>query len=249
MRPILIAATALMVAAAPLAAAADPGGHRDRDRKEGREDHRDGRREYERDRHDARPDHREDVRDGWRGRPEWRAYGGPRSGYWYAPGYGYRPVSRTVVWRSGGYVPAPYRAYYVQEPAYYRLAPAPRGYRWVYGDSSFVLMALTTGLISSVVAMDAAPRPARYEEAYAPEERYEEPVAIARREDVWRGSDGQYRCRRSNGTTGLVIGAAAGALVGRELDGGRDRTTGTIVGAAGGALLGREIDRGSLRCR
>ena len=50
-------------------------------------------------------------------------------------------------------------------------------------------------------------------------------------------------------TTGLIIGAAAGALLGRALDGGRSRTLGTILGGAGGALLGREIDRGGLRCR
>ncbi len=245
MRPFLIAATVLIVAAAPLAAAADPGGHREGDRKERREDHQDGRREYERDRREARHDRREYVREGWRARSEWRSYGGPRAGYWYAPGYGYRPVSRTVVWQRGAYVPAPYRVYYVQEPAFYRLAPAPRGHRWVYGDGSFVLMALTTGLITSVVSMDDPPQRPRYEEAYV----REEPVAIVRSEDVWRGSDGQYHCRRSNGTTGLVIGAAVGALVGRELDGGRDRTTGTVAGAAGGALLGREIDRGSVRCR
>lgn len=79
--------------------------------------------------------------------------------------------------------------------------------------------------------------------------REEPQVVLVRRENTWRGRDGRHYCRRSNGTTGLVIGAAAGALVGRELDGGRDRTTGTVVGAAGGALLGREIDRGSLRCR
>lgn len=68
---------------------------------------------------------------------------------------------------------------------------------------------------------------------------------------TWRGRDGRYRCRRSNGTTGLLIGGAAGALIGRELDGGRDRTTGTIVGAAAGALIGREVQRGSRsrRCR
>lgn len=65
----------------------------------------------------------------------------------------------------------------------------------------------------------------------------------------WRGRDGRYYCRRSNGTTGLLIGGAAGALIGRELDGGRDRTTGTILGAAAGALLGREVDRGGRRCR
>lgn len=79
--------------------------------------------------------------------------------------------------------------------------------------------------------------------------RYLEPRPIASRSGVWRGNDGRYYCRRDNGTTGLVVGAAVGALVGRELDGGRDRTLGTIVGAASGALLGREIDRGGLRCR
>lgn len=65
----------------------------------------------------------------------------------------------------------------------------------------------------------------------------------------WRGRDGRNYCRRSNGTTGLLIGGAAGALLGREIDGGRDRTTGTILGAAAGALLGREVDRGGSRCR
>ncbi len=57
-----------------------------------------------------------------------------------------------------------------------------------------------------------------------------------------------YRCRRSSGTTGLIVGGAAGALLGREVDRDGDRTPGTIVGAAAGALLGREIDRGG-RCR
>lgn len=64
----------------------------------------------------------------------------------------------------------------------------------------------------------------------------------------WRGDDGRYHCRRANGTTGLIVGAAGGALVGRAIDGGRDRTVGTILGAAGGALLGREVDR-SISCR
>ena len=79
--------------------------------------------------------------------------------------------------------------------------------------------------------------------------RYYEPRRIYRGDRVWRGNDGRYYCRRDNGTTGLIIGAAVGALVGRELDGGRDRTVGTIIGAAGGGLLGRAIDRGELRCR
>lgn len=80
-------------------------------------------------------------------------------------------------------------------------------------------------------------------------DRYYEPRALTRRDRIWRGRDGRYHCRRSDGTTGLIIGGAVGALLGRELDGGHDRSVGTIVGAAGGALLGRSIDRGELRCR
>jgi len=35
----------------------------------------------------------------------------------------------------------------------------------------------------------------------------------------WRGKDGQLYCRRTDGTTGMIIGgAAAGALLGREID-------------------------------
>ena len=68
---------------------------------------------------------------------------------------------------------------------------------------------------------------------------------------VWRDSQGRYRCRRGNGTTGMIIGAAGGALVGRAIDGGRNRTTGTIVGAVAGALVGREVQRSrqTRRCR
>jgi hypothetical protein len=63
-----------------------------------------------------------------------------------------------------------------------------------------------------------------------------------------RDRDRNYNCRKSNGTTGLIIGGAAGALLGREIDGGRERTLGTILGAAGGALLGKEVDSGTV-CR
>ncbi|MFD1612102.1 glycine zipper 2TM domain-containing protein [Sphingomonas tabacisoli] len=52
-----------------------------------------------------------------------------------------------------------------------------------------------------------------------------------------------YGCRRGNGTTGLIVGGALGALLGRSLDGGRNHTLGTVAGAAGGALLGREVQR------
>lgn len=65
----------------------------------------------------------------------------------------------------------------------------------------------------------------------------------------WRGNDGRYYCRRDNGTTGLLIGGAAGGLIGNGIAGRGDRTLGTILGVAGGALLGREIDRSNSRCR
>lgn len=39
----------------------------------------------------------------------------------------------------------------------------------------------------------------------------------------WRGKDGRTYCRRRNGTTGLVIGAAGGALLGGKIDKGKRR--------------------------
>jgi uncharacterized protein YcfJ len=65
----------------------------------------------------------------------------------------------------------------------------------------------------------------------------------------WRGRDGRRYCRKPNGTTGLVVGGVAGALVGRSIDTRGDRATGTILGAAAGALAGREIERSSSRRR
>ncbi|GGD83635.1 glycine zipper 2TM domain-containing protein [Croceicoccus mobilis] len=80
------------------------------------------------------------------------------------------------------------------------------------------------------------------------EGRHYEPRRMRSGDRYWRGDDGRYHCKRDDGTTGLIIGAAGGALLGRELDGGRDRTTGTVLGAAAGALIGRAIDRGDARC-
>jgi uncharacterized protein YcfJ len=56
-----------------------------------------------------------------------------------------------------------------------------------------------------------------------------------------------YGRRCGSGTTGTILGAIAGGLLGRAIDGGRDRTVGTIVGAGAGALAGRAIDRGNCR--
>lgn len=72
---------------------------------------------------------------------------------------------------------------------------------------------------------------------------------VSRGTRVWRGNDGRYRCRRGDGTTGLLIGGALGGVLGNGIAGRGDRTLGTILGVAGGALLGREIDRSNSRCR
>lgn len=77
--------------------------------------------------------------------------------------------------------------------------------------------------------------------------RYDEPVYRDTR--IWRGRDGRYYCRRENGTTGLLIGAGVGGLIGNEVSGRGDKALGTLLGAVGGALLGREIDRSNSRCR
>lgn len=58
----------------------------------------------------------------------------------------------------------------------------------------------------------------------------------------WRGRDGRTYCRKSNGTTGLIVGGVGGALAGRAIDTRGDRTTGTLLGAAAGALIGKSID-------
>ena len=69
---------------------------------------------------------------------------------------------------------------------------------------------------------------------------------------VYRGNDGRYYCRRNDGTTGLIVGAAGGALLGNVIDGGRSRIVGTLLGGAAGALAGKSIDQNSgnqVRCR
>lgn len=69
---------------------------------------------------------------------------------------------------------------------------------------------------------------------------------LGRDDRIYRGGDGRYYCRRSDGTTGLVVGAIAGGILGNAIGG---NTLGTLLGAGGGALLGQSIDRGNVRCR
>ena len=60
-----------------------------------------------------------------------------------APNYAYNP---------GAYLPAQYRTYYVRDPYFYGLRPAPHGYRYVHAGSDILLVAVATGLIASVLS-------------------------------------------------------------------------------------------------
>jgi len=70
-------------------------------------------------------------------------------------------------------------------------------------------------------------------------------------EEIYRGSDGRYYCKRNDGTTGLVIGAVGGAAVGSAIDSQPHGVTGLLIGGALGALIGKTVDQNSnnVRCR
>jgi hypothetical protein len=78
--------------------------------------------------------------------------------------------------------------------------------------------------------------------------RYYADRRLTNRDRIYRGSNGQYYCRRDDGTTGLIIGAIGGGLLGREIAANGSKTLGAILGGASGALIGRSIGRGGVRC-
>ena len=89
---------------------------------------------------------------------------------------------------------------------------------------------------------DRPHRQARYRESY-----YDDRPTYYRSRDAeprryYRDARPRQGCR-SKGTTGLIVGGAAGALLGREIDRYGSRTPGTIIGAGAGALVGRELAR------
>ncbi|MCH4545842.1 RcnB family protein [Rhizobium changzhiense] len=66
-------------------------------------------------------------------------------------------VKKTVVrshWKRGYRVNASERRRFsnVNDYRRYRLAPPPRGYRWVRADNDYLLIGVTSGIISSVIA-------------------------------------------------------------------------------------------------
>ncbi|MEO5868086.1 MAG: glycine zipper 2TM domain-containing protein [Sphingomonas sp.] len=89
--------------------------------------------------------------------------------------------------------------------------------------------------------------PSRY---YRSGSSYQERV-LGSDDRVYAGTDGRYYCKRNDGTTGLIIGAGAGGVLGNVIDGGHSRVVGTLLGAAVGAVAGKAIDQNSsqVRCR
>jgi hypothetical protein len=83
---------------------------------------------------------------------------------------------------------------------------------------------------------------------YRDDPQYQERV-VQPNERIYEGENGQYYCRRSDGTTGLVIGGLAGGALGNALTKGGSKVLGTLLGGAAGAAVGTSIDRNNVRCR
>jgi hypothetical protein len=89
---------------------------------------------------------------------------------------------------------------------------------------------------------DAAPH-------YRRDDRRYHPRRLGRNDRIYRGSDNRYYCRRDDGTTGLIVGGISGGVLGHVIAPGGSKTLGTIIGAGAGALIGRAIDDGDIVCR
>ena len=97
-------------------------------------------------------------------------------------------------------------------------------------------------------------RPARGQNAYYADQyyrdgRYYQPRRLSSNDRIYRGRDNRYYCRRNDGTTGLVIGAIGGGVLGNTIASGGSKTLGTLLGGGLGALLGQKIDRNNVSCR
>lgn len=128
--------------------------------------------------------------------------------------------------------------------------------------------------ISATALVPAAPAAAQYYDQYRGDRydrggyaydgyrddyrRYDDRRDDYRRYDDRRYADrGYYADRRSyrgyrnyqrcDGTTGTIVGAIAGGLLGNGLAGRGDRGLGTVLGGVGGALAGRAIDKDNCR--
>jgi Ni/Co efflux regulator RcnB len=133
MKKFILAALVATITATPVLAAPD-WGNNDRGRHEQRYGNHDRNDRHDRngryDRNDRFDRHDRFDRNDRRGRTEYRSWSrGQRFDSRYA--YNYRVIDN---------------------PRYYRLNAAPRGYRWVRSGNDAVLVGITSGIIASVIA-------------------------------------------------------------------------------------------------
>jgi hypothetical protein len=83
---------------------------------------------------------------------------------------------------------------------------------------------------------------------YQDNPRYHEHV-LSNDDRVYRGHDGRYYCRRSDGSTGLIVGALAGGVLGSVIAEGDSRPLGALLGAIAGGAAGAAIDSNHVTCR
>ena len=84
-----------------------------------------------------------------------------------------------------------------------------------------------------------------YGNAYYQPQRYDRRFV---RQPYYGGRYYNHYGRRCSGSTGTIIGAIAGGLLGSQVAGRRgDGALGAIIGAGAGALAGRAIDRSDCR--
>ncbi|MBI1182141.1 MAG: glycine zipper 2TM domain-containing protein [Alphaproteobacteria bacterium] len=104
--------------------------------------------------------------------------------------------------------------------------------------------AILTGVLALCMATPALAGGRHHDDDYYYRHQYEH------HHRYYRHDHDYYRhCKRDNGTSGAIVGAVGGGLVGNAVAGHHDKAVGTILGAAGGALIGRELDRGDIKCR
>ena len=83
---------------------------------------------------------------------------------------------------------------------------------------------------------------------YVADNRYQ-PRRLGANDRVYRGQDNRYYCRRSDGTTGLIIGGLGGGVLGNLIAPNGSKLLGSLLGGGLGAVLGNSIDRNNVTCR
>lgn len=153
--------------------------------------------------------------------------GYPQPGYDQGPGYSSPPPQ-------GGYQQTPPQGEYQQ-------TPPQNGYQQGYRQDGYRQDGYQQG-----AQIDESRFATNYDASrdYRDDPNYQSRQMTAS-EQAYRGSDGRYYCKRKDGTTGLIIGAAGGGTLGNVIEGGHNRVAGTLIGGAVGALIGKSVDQNS----